>query len=141
MKLQKVRSIEKGKRARKKLVHVQGPSESEPELGLFFIDSVLENAGTQDTMVTASATNAIYVRLKRELPELDEVVVVFRQCAKLCQYNDAFDNLLYIQVTRTPTAGSPAPSCSAVEEYGGCTFRHWKPAGRYVYPRERPCST
>lgn len=58
------------------MVHVDGPTNSEGDLGLFFIDTVREDVGTQDTMVTASVMESICVRLRKELPKADDVVLV-----------------------------------------------------------------
>lgn len=66
----------KGNNSCKKSVRVDGGSGSSGELSLFFVDTVFESCGAQDTMTTANIIDCLCIRLTREIGSLKEVVLV-----------------------------------------------------------------
>lgn len=71
-----MRANRKGKRRCKKVVSIDGWKRDSSDLKLFFIDTVLEDTNIQDTMSTVGVIESICSRLKKEIPALEEVVMV-----------------------------------------------------------------
>lgn len=76
LKLREVRTNRKGKNACKKEVSVDGMKRRDGDLKLFFVDTVLENTGEQDTDTTVNIIDSLCVRLKKEIRDLKEVIVI-----------------------------------------------------------------
>lgn len=57
-------------------MHIDDPARRADEIGMFFIDTVLEDFSAQDTITTANVLDSVCLRLKKELPRLEDVVLV-----------------------------------------------------------------